>query len=609
MSPQDLKNAIKNAQSGDAEAFVALVAYLQRDLRVLIASFASSPSMVDSVIVETWSDCRNNIDQCPASMAAISWLRVTASKHLVRRLETELDQERRRNDSLKLLIIPSAIEQFNVSPTPSNAQGNKVHEKFQKLDPAVRDQLTLHYAQGFSLERCASELGDGATVASVARMFFLAREKIDWRDGDQVSFANADWRFVSLLEEYLSGSISAESREKLWTMTEHDRIRATQFGRQIRIDMLLSALLGSAGSDDARRLISRLTQPPAIRRPSERNLPNGGTTPASSALHPPAEPRTAVRGPPADAEGGGHRRTSGYSPSHLHFGIGGALLVVCLVVVYALTSTAVAPPTSKPSSEPALKDLGKDGSSAPVQSPSPPFPSSTQDVHTPIIAAPFDQVKGGTLASTSNPLRASSGQPASQAAQVAVSRTDGEWTDLPIGPPVIGEACDSSETHGAAASWVEGFCPPFMNGNAVGRQLPQLVDLSLPTSNDDIARNVWFDGPESRIVVDLKKPIEVSRVATYSWHKSNRAMQLFTLWGAEGEAMPNAGLDDLAEKWVRIAHVDTTSLMEGGKQGSSVTSPNGSLGKFRWLLWQSPARHEGTFYSKLCVFDRRRVQP
>src|SRR5580658_10345877 len=138
MTPQDLRIVIKNAQSGETEAFIAFVSLLQRDLRVLVASFASSVLMVDAIIVETWSDCRNHLDQCPTSMAAFSWLRVTACKHLVHHLEAELEAAKTRKDPLQLLIVPQALEHFNQSPTPSNSQGNKVHEKFQALDESTR---------------------------------------------------------------------------------------------------------------------------------------------------------------------------------------------------------------------------------------------------------------------------------------------------------------------------------------------------------------------------------------------------------------------------------------------------------------------------------------
>jgi DNA-directed RNA polymerase specialized sigma24 family protein len=608
MSPQDLKIVIRNMQSGDAEAFVAFVSFLQRDLRVLIASFASSPSMVDSVTVETWSDCQGHIDQCPASMAAISWLRVTACKHLVRRLEAELVQERSRKDSLKLLIIPSALEQFNTTPTPSNAQGNKVQEKIQKLDQNVQDLLTRRYAQGLTLEKCVAELGEGATLATVARTLFLARESLDWRDSDHVSFANADGKFVALIEEYLAGTISPESRERLQTLTDHDRIRAMQFERQVRIDMILTALLSSAGTEDAQRLISRLTGASPVRRPSARNPSQGEKAPVSSDLPSPSSSRTAPNRPLAQAERGINQRNGRNNQSFIYYWVGGALLVVILVAFFAMKPTTANPPGQQSNTEPApgdgrriiapAKDLGQDGQSAPLQASS-----------RPTTAGLPGHVKDSAHATTSNALHEGSDQSVSQGAHVDIARTDGDWTDLTIGPPVVGEGCDSSETHGAVVSWVEGFCPPYMNGNAIGRLVPQLIDLSLPTSNDDIARNVWFDGPESRIVVDLQKNIDVSRVATYSWHKSNRAMQLFTLWGAAGEALPNAGLIDLSGKWIRLAQVDTTSLKEGGKQGSSITSPTGSLGRFRWLLWQSPPRHEGTFYSKLCVFDRNRIPP
>ncbi len=65
MTPENLKAVIKQAQDGDPEAFVSLVALLQRDLRVLVATYASSKRMVEAIIIEVWSYCRAHLDQCP----------------------------------------------------------------------------------------------------------------------------------------------------------------------------------------------------------------------------------------------------------------------------------------------------------------------------------------------------------------------------------------------------------------------------------------------------------------------------------------------------------------------------------------------------------------
>lgn len=209
-------------------------------------------------------------------------------------------------------------------------------------------------------------------------------------------------------------------------------------------------------------------------------------------------------------------------------------------------------------------------------------------------------------ADTAKTVLEGSSQSAKSEPLVVTARTEGEWSDLPMRAPQLGQACDSS---GLEVTWVQGLTKPFKDAGAKGQLLPRLTDADLPGNEDDIKHNVWFDGGAARFVLDLKKPIEVARVNTYSWHKANRAPQQFTLWGADGETMPDAAAANLAKGWKRLAQVDTSSLGEGGRHGSSVQGTNGSLGTFRWLLWQLPSRPSGTFFSKLCVFAQGRTLP
>jgi quinoprotein glucose dehydrogenase len=189
---------------------------------------------------------------------------------------------------------------------------------------------------------------------------------------------------------------------------------------------------------------------------------------------------------------------------------------------------------------------------------------------------------------------------------VVSARTEGEWDALPMRSPQLGALCDSS---GMDISWVHGLSAPHKDAGAKGQLLPRLTDGELPLNDDDVKHNVWFDGGAARFVLDLKKPIEVERVDTYSWHKSNRAAQQFTLWGATGDALPDPAAANLASRWKRIAQADTSNLGEGGKHGVAIQGANGSLGSFRWLLWQLPSRSAGTFFSKVCVFAHGRTLP
>lgn len=137
------------------------------------------------------------------------------------------------------------------------------------------------------------------------------------------------------------------------------------------------------------------------------------------------------------------------------------------------------------------------------------------------------------------------------------------------------------------------------------RLLSQLND-GVPTQNDDDVKNsVWFDNDAdgSPFIMDLKKPMSVTRVRTYSWHKWGiRASQYFAVWGATGESMPDPTFGkETSSRWTLLGVVDTRSSEKGGAYQSTVSaSSSAPLGTFRWLLWvNSP--YQGTFFTELEV--------
>ncbi len=106
------------------------------------------------------------------------------------------------------------------------------------------------------------------------------------------------------------------------------------------------------------------------------------------------------------------------------------------------------------------------------------------------------------------------------------------------------------------------------------------------------------------MLMDLKKSIAIGAVNTYTWHVRERAPQFFTLWGSNKEK-PDAAAKDLKTDWTQIAKVDSTPLQEGDKHGSAVYNPAGDIGTYRYLLWQSFKKKQGTFYTELHVYERR----
>jgi hypothetical protein len=145
-----------------------------------------------------------------------------------------------------------------------------------------------------------------------------------------------------------------------------------------------------------------------------------------------------------------------------------------------------------------------------------------------------------------------------------------------------------------------------------------LIDGRLPTDEDDPGANLFFTAGSSggRFRMDLGKAIDIAQINTYSWHPNSRGPQLYKLYAAEGsetnlDLSPQRGVDPATRGWKFIATVNTLPQQgeDGGQYGASVTDASGSLGKYRYLLFDCYVTElydnwGNTFYSEIDVIER-----
>lgn len=189
---------------------------------------------------------------------------------------------------------------------------------------------------------------------------------------------------------------------------------------------------------------------------------------------------------------------------------------------------------------------------------------------------------------------------------VLVDRGPGSFEDLAMGLPAGDDDLDAARGPGVLR-FVATIGKPHPGAGAEGETLPRLNDGAAPQNHDDTARTSWFDGPHARVVADLGSVQEVLRVNTFSWHRSNRAPQHFTLWGAATPGSADPAAPDLAEAgWVRLAEIDSRALGEGGCHGSTVSNRAAGLGRFQRLLWdlRPLSGDEGLFLGEIDVYTR-----
>lgn len=142
-----------------------------------------------------------------------------------------------------------------------------------------------------------------------------------------------------------------------------------------------------------------------------------------------------------------------------------------------------------------------------------------------------------------------------------------------------------------------------------------LVDGLTPTVEDEPGANLFFAANTwgGRFRFDLGAIEDVAEVRSYSWHPDSRAPQVYYVYGSDGtsptfDPAPGTKKDLAACGWTQIAFVDTRpkSGDAGGQYAVSVTDTTGSLGRYRYLLFdvfetESDDVWGNTFYSEINV--------
>ena len=154
--------------------------------------------------------------------------------------------------------------------------------------------------------------------------------------------------------------------------------------------------------------------------------------------------------------------------------------------------------------------------------------------------------------------------------------------------------------------------------DAGSAQLSALVDGYLPTDEDEPAANLFFSAGSSggRFRMDLGRTTDIAQINSYSWHPNSRGPQLYKLYAADDDESldlnPKRGIDPATRGWKFIATVSTLPSQgeDGGQYGVSITDSSGSLGKYRYLLFDCYVTElydnwGNTFYSEIDVIARR----
>jgi alpha-mannosidase len=177
------------------------------------------------------------------------------------------------------------------------------------------------------------------------------------------------------------------------------------------------------------------------------------------------------------------------------------------------------------------------------------------------------------------------------------------FEEVLIGPPRNDDDVDASRDAGYAfrvyAPTAELSVHP--RSGAVDGVLVRLNDGDVARNNDDTERCVWYDN-EGRFTLDLNGPRRLESVRTYSWHRSNRAPQYFSMWGSNANRMPDPAFGTGANSdWELIAVVDTRKSGDGRIHATRIEPQDKPIGPYRHLLWICEDMGEGTFFTEVDI--------
>jgi hypothetical protein len=150
----------------------------------------------------------------------------------------------------------------------------------------------------------------------------------------------------------------------------------------------------------------------------------------------------------------------------------------------------------------------------------------------------------------------------------------------------------------------------------------KLTDGRLPQEEDEPESNLFFDAGTwgGRFRMDLGSVIDIAQVNSYSWHPSTRGPQVYVMYASDGtdpnfDPAPKTKVDPTTVGWHRVASVDTrvkpgAGGQDGGQYGVSISHVSGSIGKYRYLLFdcfetESDDDWGNTFYSEIDVVAKQ----
>ena len=258
MSSQNLAAIIVKAKSANVDALTALIIAIARDLRAFIATYATSQIMVEETHTATWIQVRRELNSCPSSAQAITWIRQRAITILQQQLDGDCRAAIASRDGLRHLIAQDGIEGLQALISPSNEGAALINQRYTALDEKSQTLVCRHYSDGATLSELANEnqCGDG----EIAQRLFSTRAGMHWRATTSDQQPPDDPQLAIAIELLLTNALDAANKQRLNATLMKDLGLAAAFARQARIDLMLQAIFAPYTQEQARLLAGNLAK-------------------------------------------------------------------------------------------------------------------------------------------------------------------------------------------------------------------------------------------------------------------------------------------------------------------------------------------------------------
>lgn len=234
--------------AGEGEALTELVRGHGRSVRLVLAQHLDRWSAVEQVEAQVWSSLRQ--DQT-TSNNLIGVLHTTARAAALSYLENADRQAIQERDVLRRLVVQVALDEVR-GQVPAKSPIDQLQERLNQLSGEQRTLLDLYYTRSVALQHLAVQRN--VPVADLAHDVCAARAACDWRTSAQAPVG--DRLLPSLTEDLLSDTLDPDSRALLATSVAQDLGRSVRLERQVRLHLLLRALIGPFTQNEVQHIIA-----------------------------------------------------------------------------------------------------------------------------------------------------------------------------------------------------------------------------------------------------------------------------------------------------------------------------------------------------------------